>query len=127
MIARARGVQGGPRARVSGDLAEGRARAALEALGWRTLEANVLVRGGELDLVMQEGDTIVFVEVRHRSSAAFGGAAASLGPSKQARVRRAAALWLARHGRDDAPVRFDAVLLDGPAEAACLTHLRDAF
>jgi putative endonuclease len=112
---------------VTGAKAEGRARAALEALGWRTLDVNVVVRGGELDLVMAEGETIVFVEVRQRSSAAFGGAAASLGPTKQARVRRAAAVWLARHGRDDASIRFDAVLLDGPAEAARLTHLRDAF
>jgi putative endonuclease len=127
VIARGRRVRDGPRARVTGAKAEGRARAALEALGWRTLDVNVVVRGGELDLVMAEGETIVFVEVRQRSSAAFGGAAASLGPTKQARVRRAAAVWLARHGRDDASIRFDAVLLDGPAEAARLTHLRDAF
>jgi putative endonuclease len=117
----------GRRAREAGALAEERVRQALEALGWRTLACNVVFRGGELDLVMDDAGTIVFVEIRQRAGAGYGDAAASLGPGKCRRVRRAAALWLARAGRDCATVRFDAVLLDGPAATARLSHLRDAF
>jgi putative endonuclease len=69
----------------------------------------------------------VFVEVRQRTHADHGSAAESLGARKQARVRRAAALWLARHGRHDQPVRFDAVLVDGGRSAPRLRLVRDAF
>ena len=84
-------------------------------------------RGGELDLVMQDGDAVVFVEVRQRRGGAFGGAAASLDVRKQAKVRRAAALWLARRGRHEDPVRFDAFLVEGDEPAPTVRHVRDAF
>jgi ribosome silencing factor RsfS/YbeB/iojap len=93
--------------------AEGLARRALERLGWTTLAANARTRSGEIDLVMADGATLVFVEVRQRSRAAHGGAAESLDVRKRLRVRRAAALWLAREGHHEASVRFDAVLVDG--------------
>lgn len=104
--------------------AERLARAELEARGWVTLDANARSRGGELDLVLDDGGTVVFVEVRQRRS---GGAAESLDARKQGRVRRAAAAWLARHGRHEDPVRFDAVLVDGGPDAPRLRHVRDAF
>ncbi|NCW51985.1 MAG: YraN family protein, partial [Betaproteobacteria bacterium] len=53
-------------------------------------------RGGEIDLVMRAGSVLVFVEVRYRSSQAFGGAIESLGRQKQARIRHAAACFLKR-------------------------------
>ena len=81
--------------------AERLARAELEARGLVTLDANVRSRGGELDLVMQDGGAVVFVEVRQRGRSGFGGAAESLDARKQAKVRRAAERWLARHGRAD--------------------------
>jgi putative endonuclease len=124
----ARRVDDSPRfVPAKGAWAEALARRALEARGWRTLATHVVVRGGEIDLVMLEGDTIVFVEVRHRSRADYGDAAASIGTVKRRRLRRAAAVWLARHEATDRSVRFDVVLLDGPAPAARLTHLRDAL
>ena len=107
--------------------AEELARAALERRGWTTVAANARVPGGELDLVMHDGRVLVFVEVRQRRGAAQGGAAESLVARKRARVRRAAALWLTRHGGDDRPVRFDAVLVDGDRHAPRLRHVRDAF
>lgn len=122
-----RRVAQGRRARGIGRDAEARAQAALEALGWRTLDRNVLYRGGEIDLVMAEGATIVFVEVRHRTGGAFGGAAESLDARKLARIRHAASRWLAERAQHDAPVRFDAILLDGPPSSPRLTHLHDAF
>lgn len=107
--------------------AEALAREALERRGWTTVAANARVPGGELDLVMHDGRALVFVEVRQRRGAAQGGAAESLVARKRARVRRAAALWLARHGGDDRPVRFDAVLVDGDHHAPRVRHVQDAF
>ena len=96
--------------------AEQQALVYLQQQGLRLLARNVRNRFGEIDLIMQDGATLVFVEVRQRSSLAFGGAAASLGARKQARLWRAAQCYLAR--RTPAPAcRFDAVCIDG-------THLQ---
>jgi putative endonuclease len=66
----------------------------------------------------------VFVEVRLRSRGDFGGAAASITPTKQARLILAARHWLARHG--ETPCRFDCVLFDG-TETQHIEWLRNAF
>jgi putative endonuclease len=106
---------------------EPRVRRWLERRGWRTLACNVATRGGELDLVMLHGETIVFVEVRQRGDDARGGAAESLDGRKRARVRRAAAAWLAARGWHEAPVRFDAALVRGGPDGARVTLVRDAL
>jgi putative endonuclease len=84
---------------------------------------NFRTRRGEIDIVARERDTLVFVEVRFRSTAAFGGAAASITPAKRARMRAAACAYLATLGRVPA-CRFDAILLDALAPAR-ITWLRD--
>jgi putative endonuclease len=97
-----------------GDLAEAYALQHLQAQGLRLLQRNYRTPGrggGEIDLIMQERDgTLVFVEVRRRSTAAFGGAAASVGAHKQRRIVLAAKHylngWLRRHGALP-PCRFD--------------------
>lgn len=99
--------------------AEAQALRHLEAAGLRLLARNYRIArgphawGGELDLVMQAADgTLVFVEVRARAHAGHGGAAASLGPTKLARLRRAAAHFLARWPGPTPPCRFDVVLIE---------------
>lgn len=92
--------------------------------GLRILERNFRVKGGEIDLICRDGDTVVFVEVRVRSSEDFGGAAASITPSKQRRLILAARHWLQRHG--ECACRFDAVLIAGPMQDR-ITWLRAAF
>lgn len=76
---------------------------------------NYRVKTGEIDLVLEHGRALVFVEVRSRASSAFGGAAASVTAAKQLRVRRAAqAFLLERFGATRWPeVRFDVVAIDG--------------
>ena len=70
-------------------------------------------RGGEIDLVMRAADgTLVFVEVRARSSVAHGGAAASVGASKQRSLRLAAQHFLLRYASPP-PCRFDVLAIDG--------------
>ncbi len=92
--------------------AEDRALAYLQNKGLVLIERNVRHRRGEIDLVMRDGSTLVFVEVRQRSSARFGGAAASIGATKQARLWRSAEDYLQRYPTPPA-CRFDAVCIDG--------------
>lgn len=99
-------------ARSIGAAAEQRAADHLARRGLKLVERNYRCRGGEIDLIMQDGATLVFVEVRARAPSRFGGAAESITRTKQARVILAARHYLARHGLD-APCRFDVVLLDG--------------
>lgn len=91
--------------------AAGAAADYLVARGLRVIARNFRVRGGEIDLVCRDRSSVVFVEVRARSRADYGGAAASITAAKQARLILAARHWLARHG--EAPCRFDCVLIDG--------------
>lgn len=105
-----------------GGEAERAAEAYLLSRGLRLVERNWRCKGGEIDLVMRDGATLVFVEVRARAGMAFGGAAASITAGKQARVVLAARHYLAAGGLD-APCRFDAVLVQGGR----LEWLRGAF
>lgn len=112
--------------RAAGAAAEDLALQHLQAAGLRLLERNYRTPGrggGEIDLVMQAGDgTVVFVEVRQRSAAGHGGAAASVGAVKQKRIVLAARHYLQRW-RAPPACRFDVVALDG----ATLQWLQGAF
>ncbi|HEY8586169.1 MAG TPA: YraN family protein [Rhodanobacter sp.] len=114
--------------RAAGDDFEQRACRELEHAGLSLLARNYTTRHGELDLVMRQGDTIVFVEVRYRKSASHGDAAASVTPAKQAKLILAARHWLAAHAQHArCACRFDVVSYDGPAEAPQRQWLRGAF
>jgi putative endonuclease len=89
------------------------------AAGYEIVDRNWRCSIGEIDVVASRGDTIVFCEVKARRRAGFGGAVAAVDHSKQRRLRRLAALWLAEH-RDDTHgghwhVRFDVVAVTGVA------------
>ena len=79
--------------------------------GVEIIARNYRCRGGEIDLIARDRDMLVFVEVRLRSNAAFGGAAESITAAKRRRLARAAGYYLATLGREP-PCRFDAILLD---------------
>lgn len=114
--------------RITGAAFEARAGEALTRAGLKLLARNYTTRHGEIDLVMRDGDTLVFVEVRYRVRAGHGDAAASVTRSKRDRLVRTAQLWLAAHPRDaQRPCRFDVVSYDGPAEDARMHWLRNAF
>lgn len=114
--------------RSDGARIEALARDFLQRHGLAPVAANANYRGGELDLVMREGDTLVFVEVRYRKSAAFGGGAASVDARKRRKLVLAAELFLAAH-REFArlPCRFDVVAAHGDVDAPDFDWLRDAF
>lgn len=98
------------------------ARTLLERNGLRLVELNFRCTGGEIDLIMRHGATLVFVEVRQRADPRHGGAAASISPAKIRRLRRAAALYLMRFAHTP-PCRFDVVAIDGEK----LAWLRNAI
>lgn len=102
----------------------------LEARGLRLLERNYRCKGGEIDLVMLDGATLALIEVRSRSSADYGGAAASVGAGKQRRFTLAARhLVLTRPEFRKLAARFDVVAVDraeGSGEAV-VTWVKDAF
>lgn len=99
-----------------GDEAERIAERFLVAQGLHVLARNHRCRFGEIDLVMQDGDVVVFVEVRLRTSNAFGGALDSIHATKQKRLIAAAGHYLAGL-RHTPPCRFDAILLNELREA----------
>lgn len=105
----------------AGSDAEELAARHLARQGLKVIERNYRCRGGEIDLVCRDGATLVFVEVRLRSSRGFGGAAASITPAKQQRLICAAGHYLA--GKPMPACRFDAVLLDGQN----IEWIRNAF
>lgn len=86
---------------------------------------NYRCRFGEIDLIMRDGITLVFIEVRMRSHEMFGGAAASITPSKQAKLLRTARHYLAELNHEP-PCRFDVVLLSG-TNGQEIEWIRDAF
>ncbi len=110
-----------------GRAAEQEAEAYLEKQGLRAVTRNYRSARGELDLVMRDGDYLVFVEVRYRKSAQFGGAAESVHQRKQRRVIAAAQYYLQQHKVTRAPCRFDVVLLTPEAGHDKITWIKDAF
>lgn len=102
--------------------AEDRACAYLRARGLALVARNYSCRSGEIDLIMRDGATLVFVEVRYRRNARFGDSAETVDWRKQARLVAAAQTYL-QHKRVTAPCRFDVVAATGPQ----LRWIRDAF
>jgi putative endonuclease len=114
--------------RQRGAQVEAAARVLLEQAGLCPLVANAGFRYGELDLVMRDGDTLVFVEVRFRRSSAYGGGAASVDAGKRRRLLLAAQQFLAGHREyRELPCRFDVVEASGDPDQPALRWIRDAF
>lgn len=97
----------------------------LQQQGLKLLQVNYHCRFGEIDLIMQDGETVVFVEVRLRSNGAFGGAAASIDARKQAKLVKTAQHYLTTLKRMP-PCRFDAIVMS-TADIAAIEWLKGAF
>jgi putative endonuclease len=97
---------------IAGQAGEDAALAYLAAQGLTLLQRNFRCKGGEIDLVMQDGPALVFVEVRRRATLHYGGAAASITRSKQGRLIIAAQIYLQRYRMPPA-CRFDVIAIDG--------------
>lgn len=100
----------------------------LEARGLTIVDRNWRCAQGEIDLVARHGDELVFVEVKTRSSVAFGHPLESITPAKLARLRRLAAAWCEAHPGGHDRIRIDAVaVIAPPGLTAEVEHLERVF
>jgi len=117
----------GSSTRERGNRAEEQACRFLVHRGLRLVARNFRCHRGEIDLVMQEGEQLVFVEVRLRRHQGFGGGLESVTFTKQQRIIRAAGYFLQTHTAwADHACRFDVVALSGP-RTTTVTWIKDAF
>lgn len=112
-----------------GNLAERMAEQIMRKAGLSCVTRNYRCRQGELDLVMRDGDTVVFVEVRYRQQSRWGSAAESVNQAKQQRLIFAAQHYLLHHPRlAHRPCRFDVIAAEGdPSNPASYNWIREAF
>jgi putative endonuclease len=100
----------------------------LLARGYRLVERNWRCRQGEIDLVVRDGDALVFVEVKTRTSTAFGHPFEAITPVKLARLRRLAVEWCTAHPTERGRIRIDAVAVLAPRDAVpAIEHLVGVF
>ena len=108
---------------VIGQQAEDKAARFLEKRGLLVLTRNFRCRGGDIDLICRDRNAVVFVEVRRRRNADYGGAGASITLTKQRRIILAAQHYLLANAKANGDCRFDCVLLDVDS----IEWIRDAF
>lgn len=108
-----------------GQLAEVMAATFLQKQGLKLVEKNFRCKYGEIDLIMQDGKTLVFVEVRLRSNQNYGGAAMSINQAKQQKLTRSAEHYLQTHHIQSA-CRFDAILLQS-TQLNAVEWIQNAF
>lgn len=99
----------------------------LEARGIRILMQNYRFEHGEIDLVCEEGDELVFVEVKTRTSSRFGDPEDAVTETKQEQIRAAADGYCFEHEAEDRYCRFDIVAVELKPGRQILRHIRNAF
>ena len=100
---------------MKGAWGEKAARLYLEKRGWHTAATNFRTRFGEIDIIAENAQYVIFAEVKTRKNARYGPACEAVTPAKQARIRTAASLWLAEHETQLQP-RFDVIEIYGDAD-----------
>ena len=112
-----------------GQVTENYAERYLSKQGLILIERNFHSRQGEIDLIMLDGDTYVFIEVKYRKSKEFGGAIAAVSASKQKKIKHCITFYL--HQSDineyNTPCRIDVVALEGDITQPDVTWLKNAF
>ncbi|MGE3774505.1 MAG: YraN family protein [Gammaproteobacteria bacterium] len=100
----------------------------LQGQGLTTVARNFRLRGGEIDLVMRDRDTLIFVEVRYRAQGALVSPLETITPAKQQRIVRTASAFLQAHpALASLPCRFDALALEGNDDGLRVDWIRGAF
>lgn len=99
----------------------------LEQSGLKILERNFRFEHGEIDLIAEEGEELVFVEVKARRSNTFGTPEDAVTEKKQEQIHNVAEGYLFMHKIDDRPCRFDIVAIDYQNGSAKIRHIRNAF
>ncbi|MBI3989976.1 MAG: YraN family protein [candidate division NC10 bacterium] len=112
-----------------GERGELAAKAYLQALGYRILLENYTTPAGEVDLIAKDGEVLVFVEVKARSSSGYGPPEAAVTPWKQRQIARAAERYLLEAGLKETACRFDVVAVTFSSDEGSpqITLIKDAF
>ncbi|WP_045097740.1 YraN family protein [Legionella fallonii] len=110
----------------TGRVAEKKALAYLQEQGLKLVTCNYSCRLGEIDLIMRDREYLVFIEVRSRTNANYGGGLASITYSKKQKIIKATSHYLLKNRvQDKFPLRFDVISLDGASSS--IVWLKDAF
>ncbi|MBW1710118.1 MAG: YraN family protein [Deltaproteobacteria bacterium] len=112
---------------VFGQQGEDLAASYLAGKGLALIDRNVRTPYGEIDLILLDGDVVVFTEVKARSTRSYGGPWAAVGREKRRRISRAAQAFLIKKGWQDRAARFDVVAIVMEDSKPSLDHLVDAF
>jgi len=111
-----------------GQSAEALAEQMLREKGYRILERNLRVAGGELDLIAKDQGVLVFIEVKARRGNQFGGAPYAITSRKKQQIIKLASCYLSQRGLSNQDCRFDVILVVGTNEhSPQLTHIEQAF
>ncbi len=111
-----------------GQLAENLAEQLLRKKGYRILEKNLRIAGGELDLIAEDQSTLVFIEVKARRGNHFGGAPYAITTRKKQQIIKLAQFYLSQKKLINTQSRFDAILVMGTdGDSPQLTHIEQAF
>lgn len=95
--------------------------------GYHILCRNYRFERGEIDIIAEEGDDLVFIEVKARRSKAYGDPEDALTPSKCRQIKRVAEGFLDEHNLDDRSCRFDIIAVEYADTQPVVRHLQDAF
>ncbi len=112
--------------RASGRAGEDTAAAYLVSLGYDVLQRNYYTRYGEIDIIANDGDWLVFAEVKKRKNAKYGTGAQAVTSKKIETIRLCASIYLAEHVLLDQKVRFDVIEITGIAPVS-INHIKAAF
>lgn len=99
----------------------------LQAQGLSLIEKNYDCFLGEIDLIMHDKETLVFVEVRYRRGCGFGAPIETVTSSKQKKIIKTAYHYLSKYRHSDSPCRFDVVAVHGVLQNPQIEWVRDAF
>ncbi len=110
-----------------GERSEHLAARHLKWRGYKIIARNFKAAGAEIDIIVKDRDTIVFVEVKARMSDALGPPELAVDARKQYRIRKAAEIFANRYRNAERPMRFDVIAIVGDGRGRKLEHRKDAF
>ena len=110
-----------------GEAGESAAVDYLKEKGYHILRRNYRYQRGEIDIIAEDRDDVVFIEVKARRSKSYGDPEDGINPDKCRRIRRVASGFLFENHIDDRPCRFDIVAVEYEGEKIVLRHIMDAF
>jgi putative endonuclease len=110
-----------------GERSEHLAARHLKWRGYRIIARNFKAAGAEIDIIVKDRDTVVFVEVKARMSDVLGPPELAVDARKQYRIRKAAGIFAGRYHSEERPMRFDVIAIVGEGRGRKLEHRKDVF